>query len=201
MHSSLPVEPLPSCLVVRPFEVALPTVWFFVCPSAAPCAYSCFAQVGPCAQGRCGRCPFGFGVMSRKEKVSHPQCRPLPHEAALLVSFCHSGRDAAEPPVGRPSGGFHEYNSRRMMFEFVLPGLPPVARQTAPCTRSVAIGAVFSCGSGTSPHAYSGVDSPIRLPARRVPTCMHCVVLRPAAQLPPLQCLQRGSKHALANLR
>ena len=29
-----------------------------------PCAYSCSAHVRPCAQGRCGRCPFGFGVMS-----------------------------------------------------------------------------------------------------------------------------------------
>ena len=25
--------------------------------------YSCSAHVRPCAQGRCGRCPFGFGVM------------------------------------------------------------------------------------------------------------------------------------------
>ena len=40
------------------------TVWLFVCPGAAPGAYSCFAHVRPCAQGRCGRCPLGFGMMS-----------------------------------------------------------------------------------------------------------------------------------------
>ena len=57
-------QPSPSCLVVRPFVVALPTVWSFVCPGAAPCAYSCSAHVRPCMQGRCGRCPLGFGVMS-----------------------------------------------------------------------------------------------------------------------------------------
>ena len=51
-------QPSPSCLVVRPFVVALPTVWSFVCPGAASCAYSCSAQ------DRCGRCPLGFGVMS-----------------------------------------------------------------------------------------------------------------------------------------
>ena len=50
------LQPLPSCLVVRPFVVALPTDWSFVCPGAAPCAYSCFAHIRPCAQGRCGRC-------------------------------------------------------------------------------------------------------------------------------------------------
>ena len=57
-------QPSPSCLVFRPFVVALPTVCFFVYPGAAPCAYSCSAHVRPCAQGRCGRCPLGFGVMS-----------------------------------------------------------------------------------------------------------------------------------------
>ena len=57
-------QPLPPCLVVRPFVVALPTVWSFVCPGAAPCAYSFPAHVRPCAQGRCGRCPLGFGVMA-----------------------------------------------------------------------------------------------------------------------------------------
>ena len=31
---------------------------------AACCAYSCSAHVRPCAQGRCGRCPPGSGVMS-----------------------------------------------------------------------------------------------------------------------------------------
>ena len=31
---------------------------------ASPRAYSCSAHVRPCAQGRCGRCPLGFGVMS-----------------------------------------------------------------------------------------------------------------------------------------
>ena len=40
------------------------TVRLFVCPGAAPGAYSCFAHVRPCAQGRCGRCPLGFGMMS-----------------------------------------------------------------------------------------------------------------------------------------
>ena len=53
-----------SCLVVRPFVVALSTVWSFVCASAASCAYSCSAHVRPCAQGRCDRCPPGSGVMS-----------------------------------------------------------------------------------------------------------------------------------------
>ena len=57
-------QPSPSCSVVRPFVVALPTVWSFVRPGAAPCAYSCSAHVRPCAQGRCGRCPLGSGVMS-----------------------------------------------------------------------------------------------------------------------------------------
>ena len=57
-------RPSPSCLVVRPFVVALPTVWSFVCAGAASCAYSCSAHVRPCAQGRCGRCPPGSGVMS-----------------------------------------------------------------------------------------------------------------------------------------
>ena len=57
-------QPSPSCLVVRPFVLALPTVWSFVCPGAALCAYSCSAHVRLCAQGRCGRCPLGFGVMS-----------------------------------------------------------------------------------------------------------------------------------------
>ena len=57
-------QPSPSCLVVRPFVVALPTVWSFVCAGAASCAYSCSAHVRPCAQGRCDRCPPGSGVMS-----------------------------------------------------------------------------------------------------------------------------------------
>ena len=57
-------QPSPSCLVVRPFVVALPTVWSFVCAGAACCAYSCSAHVRPCAQGRGGRCPPGSGVMS-----------------------------------------------------------------------------------------------------------------------------------------
>ena len=58
------VQPSPSCLVVRPFVVALPTVLSFVCPGAAPCAYSCAAHFRPCAQGRRGRCLLGFDVMS-----------------------------------------------------------------------------------------------------------------------------------------
>ena len=57
-------QPSPSCLVVRPFVVALPTVWSFACAGAASCAYSYSAHVRPCAQGRCGRCPPGSGVMS-----------------------------------------------------------------------------------------------------------------------------------------
>ena len=44
--------------------VALPTVLLSVWPGAAPRAYSWFAHVRPCAQGRCGRCPLGLGVMS-----------------------------------------------------------------------------------------------------------------------------------------
>ena len=60
-------QPSPSCLVVRPFVVALPTVRSFVSPGAAPCAYSCSAHVRPCAQGRCGRCPLGSGVMPKKK--------------------------------------------------------------------------------------------------------------------------------------
>ena len=61
---AIEVRPSPSCLVVRPFVVALPTVWSFVCAGAASCAYSCSAHVRPCAQGCCGRCPPGSGVMS-----------------------------------------------------------------------------------------------------------------------------------------
>ena len=57
-------QPSPSCLVVHPFVVALPTVWSSVCPGAALCAYSCSAHVRPGAPGRCCRCPLGFGVMS-----------------------------------------------------------------------------------------------------------------------------------------
>ena len=30
--------------------------------SCGPCAYCCSARVRPCARGRCGRCPLGFGV-------------------------------------------------------------------------------------------------------------------------------------------
>ena len=41
----------------------LSAVWSFVCAGAASCAYSCSAHVRPCAQGRCGRCPPGSGVM------------------------------------------------------------------------------------------------------------------------------------------
>ena len=71
VHGVVPVgvgvgRPSPSCLVVRPFVVALSTVWSFVCAGAASCAYSCSAHVRPCAQGRCGRCPPGSGVMSKK---------------------------------------------------------------------------------------------------------------------------------------
>ena len=40
-------QPSPSCLVVRPFVVALSTVWSFVCAGAAACAYSCSAHVRP----------------------------------------------------------------------------------------------------------------------------------------------------------
>ena len=68
MTSSCVGRPSPSCLVVRPFVVALPTVWSFVCAGAASCAYSCSAHVRPCAQGRCGRCPPGSGLMSKKNK-------------------------------------------------------------------------------------------------------------------------------------
>ena len=69
VHGAAPVgvgvgQPSPSCLVVRPFVVALPTVWSFVCAGVASCAYSCSAHVRPCAQGRCGRCPPRSGVMS-----------------------------------------------------------------------------------------------------------------------------------------
>ena len=53
-----------SCPFVRPPVVAPPAVWFCIWPGAGPCACSWFAHVRPCAQGRCGRCPPGSGVMS-----------------------------------------------------------------------------------------------------------------------------------------
>ena len=54
----------PACLVLRPCVVAPPTNCVRFCPGALACGRSCFAHVRPCAQGRCGRCPPGSGVMS-----------------------------------------------------------------------------------------------------------------------------------------
>ena len=54
----------PACLVLRPCVVAPPSVRVRFCPGALACACSCFARVRPCAQGHCGRCPHGSGVMS-----------------------------------------------------------------------------------------------------------------------------------------
>ena len=52
------------CLRRPPLTACGSVLYPQICPSAAPCAYSCFAYVRPCVQGRCGRCPPGSGVMS-----------------------------------------------------------------------------------------------------------------------------------------
>ena len=54
----------PACLVLSPCVVAPPPNCVRFCPGALACGCSCFAYVRPCAQGRCGRCPPGSGVMS-----------------------------------------------------------------------------------------------------------------------------------------
>ena len=54
----------PACLVLSPCVVAPPPNCVRFCPGALACGRSCFAHVRPCAQGRCGRCPPGSGVMS-----------------------------------------------------------------------------------------------------------------------------------------
>ena len=58
-------RPSPSRLVVRPLVVAPPAVRCCICPRTAPCTYSCFAHVHPCAYtcGRCGQCPPGSGII------------------------------------------------------------------------------------------------------------------------------------------
>ena len=86
-------RPSPSCLVVRPFVVALPTVWSFVCAGAASCAYFCSAHVRPCAQGRCGRCPPGSGVMSEKKNCFF---LPWPEKSACHhAPLCQPGETSA----------------------------------------------------------------------------------------------------------
>ena len=57
-------KPSPSCLAVHPLVVAPAAVRVCICPGAGSCAYSCFAHVCPCVQGRCGRCPPGSSVPS-----------------------------------------------------------------------------------------------------------------------------------------
>ena len=88
----------PSCLVVRPFVVALPTVWSSVCAGAASCAYSCSAHVRPCAQGRCGRCLPGSGVMSEKflfffsaESVTGPTLILQRTSTYICMGYCIYG--------------------------------------------------------------------------------------------------------------
>ena len=56
--------PLLACLVLCPCVDAPPTDRVRFCPGTFACAWSCFARVRRCAQGYCGRCPAGSGVMS-----------------------------------------------------------------------------------------------------------------------------------------
>ena len=49
-----------------------------ICPGVAPCTYSGFACVRPCAQGRCGRRPSGPGVVTGVFFSFFPPLLPLP---------------------------------------------------------------------------------------------------------------------------
>ena len=125
--------------------VALPTVWFFVCPGAAPRAYSCFAHVRPCAQGRCGRCPLGFGVTIYYYSFS-----------VILVGALHQGAPSglAEPSAKPTPGHRQSFPGLPHLRGPLLGAVMPARFRPPRCTSVVRVKLPFSMRRINRPFAF-----------------------------------------------